>query len=348
MMRLVPQTALFIPQALTCGIFLRKLCADSFGVGVPQRGIREENVIVLKDINKTLGQRQVLKDISFHIMRGERVGLIGRNGAGKTTLLKILSGTLLPDRGFVRVHAKENVLSSYDTLRAVVYASGDRGPLWDDLKIRESFDHCIRMYRGKNHRMQEIAEVFEIEELLGCRPNELSLGERMRCGLAYALLARPELLLTDEALNGLDASVKHKIMEYLTDVSREQEMTVIHASHNFSEIEKLCDRILLIDEGKILFDGSIKSMMRQYAPLYEMTVLTENGWIPDFEDLPVDTYRIESGSIRIRFDKKKLEAAELLRFLTARCAIRDIRLTEPDLEATVLRIYEQERDTAYV
>lgn len=305
-------------------------------------------MIVLKDVNKTLGQKHVLKDISFHILSGERVGLIGKNGAGKTTLLKILSGTLLPDRGFLRVRAKENVLSSYDTLRAFTYVSGGEGPLWDDLRIKESFEHCIRMYRTSKRRMSRIVEQFEIEGLLGCRPKELSLGERMRCGLAYALLAEPELLLMDEAMNGLDVSVKHKIMERLTDISMEQGMTVILASHNFSEIEKMCDRILLIDEGKIILDGSMERIMRQYAPLCEMTVLTENDWIPDFEDLPVDTYRIEGRGIRLRFDKKKIEAAELLRFLTARCEISDIKLTEPDLETTVLKIFEQERETAYV
>lgn len=305
-------------------------------------------MIVLKDVNKTLGQKHVIKDISFHILPGERVGLIGKNGAGKTTLLKLLSGTLLPDSGFLRVRAKENVLSSYDTLRAFTYVSGGEGPLWDDLKIKESFEHCIRMYRASNGRMGRIVEQFEIEGLLDCRPKELSLGERMRCGLAYALLAEPELLLMDEAMNGLDVSVKHKIMERLTDISREQGMTVIHASHNFSEIEKMCDRILLVDEGKIILDGSMERIMRQYAPLCEMTVLTENNWIPDFEDLPVDTYRVEGGSIRLRFDKKKVEAAELIRFLTARCEISDIKLTEPDLETTVLKIFEQERETAYV
>lgn len=305
-------------------------------------------MIVLKDVNKTLGHRHVLKDVSFHILPGERVGLIGKNGAGKTTLLKILSGTLLPDGGFLRVRTKENVLSSYDTLRAFTYVSAGGGPLWDDLKIKESFEHCIRMYRTPNSRMSRIVEQFEVGDLLNCRPKELSLGERMRCGLAYALLAEPELLLMDEAMNGLDVSVKHKIMERLTDISREQAMTVIHASHNFSEIEKMCDRILLIDEGKIILDGSMERIMRQYAPLCEMTVLTENNWIPDFEDLPVDTYRIEGASIRLRFDKKKIEAAQLLRFLTARCEISDIKLTEPDLETTVLKIFEQERETAYV
>lgn len=301
-------------------------------------------MIVLKDICKELGQKSILNNISFHIRPDERVGLIGLNGAGKTTLLNMISGILKPDSGFIRVNGAENMLEHHSMLRNVAYVSGTKSQLWEDLQIKSSFDNCIQMYRidkkSAGKRMEFLNDVFEIENLLAMRPQNLSLGERMRCELVYALLAEPMILMLDEAMIGLDVSIKHKIMKYFEDYQQEKKSTMIFTSHNLLEIEKLCDRVILLDKGKIIFDGTIGQIMKEFAPPYHLEVRTE-GSLPDFEDLPLEKFTFEKGVFHIVFDKRKIETVHILEHMLERCRIKDVKLYEPDLEGTIQKIYQK-------
>lgn len=301
-------------------------------------------MIVLKDICKKLGEKHVLNNISFHIEPNERVGLIGLNGAGKTTLLNVISGILEPDSGFIRVNGVENLRKHPGVLRNVAYVSGTKSQLWEDLQIRSSLDNCIQMYQidkdGGQKRLKLLIEMFEIKKLLSMLPENLSLGERMRCELVYALLADTPILMLDEAMIGLDVSMKHKIMEYFEACKQERESTMIFTSHNFLEVEKLCDRVILLDKGYIIFDGTIDRILKEFAPDYHMEVKTE-GNLPDFEDLPLERFSFEKGVFHIVFDKKKIETAHILKHILARCRIQDVKLYEPDLEGTIQKIYEK-------
>lgn len=297
-------------------------------------------MIVCKDINKTIEGRHIIKNCSFHISRGECVGLIGKNGAGKTTLLNLLTGLYLPDSGFLRVSFTENILAVPSALREVVYVSSTKSQLWTDLQIKASLENCIRMYRGSLCRLEELIDLFEISALLGQYPASLSLGEKMRCEMVYALLAEPRLLFMDEIMVGLDVSVKARIMEYFAGLKEEKRITIIYTSHDLMEVETLCERILLLDEGRLIFDGATERILSQYAPLYELHLVPEDAMLPDFEDLPIDKYTIQNDRIKIWFDKKKIQTAELIQFVTRRCRIRDLKLVEPSLEETIKRIYK--------
>lgn len=302
-------------------------------------------MIVLKNISKRFEERQVLDDISFHIAPKENVGIIGLNGAGKTTLLNVIAGILKPDAGFIRINKTENVLSDYDVLRDIAYVSGTRSQLWEDLKVRESFENCVMMYRIRKEtaraRLAELEEIFEIAPFLNALPKSLSLGERMRCELVYALLSEPKLLMLDEALIGLDVSIKHKILQYFQRYRKEKKSTIIFTSHNLAEIEKLCDRIILIDAGKIIFDGSVDRIMKEFSPLYHMEVRVAEH-IPDFEDLPLEKFCVEKDRLEIVYDKQKIETAQILKHIMEKSKVEDIRLYEPDLEGTIRKIYELE------
>lgn len=299
-------------------------------------------MIVIKDVSKKLDKKQVLQDISFHIKKGECVGIIGRNGAGKTTLLNMISGILKTDAGFMRVHFAEDTLKSFEVLRKMAYISAGKSQLWRDWKLMDSFENCGKMYRIPKEEFQErlgqLTEQLDMKECLDKKVYELSLGQRMRGEIIYSLLPKPELLLLDEAMIGLDVSVKCKIMDLFQQLKEEKKTTMIFTSHNLTEVEKLCDRVILLEEGKILFDGSIEKIKKDFAPLYQLDAEVE-GNFPDLEDLPVEKFSINGNIISIQFDKQKIETAELLKHITGKCRIKDARIKEPNLEDTIRKIH---------
>lgn len=301
-------------------------------------------MIVLKGITKKLQNVAVLNDISFHIAPNETVGIIGLNGAGKTTLLNVMAGLIKPDSGFIRVGGTESVLENTAVLRSIAYVSGTKSQLWEDIKVKDSLEHCIKMYRipreEVQNRFRELEEVFEVESFLSSIPRSLSLGERMRCELVYALLAEPQILLLDEAMIGLDVSIKYKIMQYFEKLREEKKMTILYTSHNLVEVEKLCDRIILIDKGRIIFDGSVDRIMREFSPLYHMEIKVEEK-LPDMEDMPIEKMSIEKDAIHIVYDNQKIDTAQILKHIMEKCKIQDVLLFEPDLEGTIKKIYER-------
>ena len=299
-------------------------------------------LIVLKDVSKTLGHKKVLNEISLHIGENEHVGLIGLNGAGKTTLLNVIAGVIKPDNGFIRTNGRESIIEDNESLRELVYLSGARSPLWGELTVRASLDHCRKMYRIDRQtfagRLERLTTIFETGALMDRRPGNLSLGERMRCELVYALLAEPRILLLDEVLVGIDVSVKHKIIQFLEVFRKEKQVTVIDTSNDLAEVEKLCGRVILIHEGKIIFDGKAERMINEFSPYYRMEVKMTDG-LPDLEDLPLEKYRVDSDVLTIDYDKQKIETTQLLRHLMKQGSIGNVRLFEPDLEGTIRRIY---------
>lgn len=301
-------------------------------------------MIVLKDICKDFDNKKVLNNISFHIAPAEAVGIIGLNGAGKTTLLNVISGILKPDSGFIRINGSGSPLEHYNLLRKLTYVSGTKSQLWEDMKIKDSFDNCITMYhldkQNAKLKREQLSGIFEIEPFLNSVPKSLSLGERMRCEFVYALLTEPEILMLDEAMIGLDVSIKHKIMEYFEEYKRTRKTTMLVTSHKLLEVEKLCDRIILLDGGRVLFDGRIDRIMKEYSPLYRMEVRVQ-GQLPDFEDLPLEKFYLKNDVIDIVFDKKKIETSPIIKHIMEKCTIQDVRLYEPDLEGTIRKIYER-------
>ena len=304
-------------------------------------------MIILKDINKTMENRHIIKDCTFHIKPGECVGLLGKNGAGKTTLLNLMSGMLVPDTGFLRINDTKDLLESKRARKNLVYISGVKSQLWQDLRVRDSFAHCIKMYGADKSRLDELIQICEIGPLLDSYPQNLSLGERMRCEIAYALLADASILFMDEVMIGLDITVKQRIFSYLQQIKDERKTTMIYTSHNLMEVQRLCDRVLLIDEGRLIFDGSIERIMREYAPLYQLKITPEGNRLPDFEDLPVRKLVMDGEQLCIYFDNRDIEKAELIKFITKKCDVKDLKLIEPDLEETIKQIYKERQEDIY-
>lgn len=302
----------------------------------------EDRMIVLKDINKTIENKHIIKDCTFHIKPGECVGLLGKNGAGKTTLLNLMSGMLIPDSGFLRINYTKELLESKHARKDLVYISGVKSQLWQDLRIKDSFAHCIEMYGTDKNRLDELIKICEVEPLLDSYPQNLSLGERMRCEIAYGLLANSSILFMDEVMIGLDITIKQRILAYLQQIKSEKRTTMIYTNHNLMEVQRLCDRVLLIDEGRIIFDGSMERIMREYAPLYQLEMISKDNLFPDFEDLPVRRLVMDGERFRIYFDNREIEKTELVRYVTDKCVIEDLKLVEPNLKETIKEIYKRE------
>ena len=298
-------------------------------------------MIVLKEINKTMKNKHIIKDCTFHIRPGECVGLLGKNGAGKTTLLNLMSGMLLPDSGFLRINRTDELLMSKHARKDLVYISGVKSQLWQDLRIKDSFTHCAKMYGTDKSRLDELIQLCEAQTLLDSYPQNLSLGERMRCEIVYALLANSSILFMDEVMIGLDSTVKQLIFECLQQMKNERKTTMIYTSHNLMEVQRLCDRVLLLDEGRVICDGSVERVMWEYAPLYQLKITLEGNLLPDLEDLPIRKFVMDGEQFSIFFDNREIEKAELIKFVTNKCSVKDLKLVEPDLEDTIKAIYKE-------
>lgn len=299
-------------------------------------------MIVLKNICKTFEDKKVLEDISFHIAEGESVGIIGLNGAGKTTLLNIIAGLLKPDSGFIRINGAKQLIAKRPALKEVAYISGTKSQLWEDMVIKSSFENAAIMYGvdydSYNHTLDEMDEVLRVKELLDTNPQNLSLGERMRCELMYALLTNPKILMLDEAMIGLDVTIKHQIVEYFAN--NRSKYTLLYTSHNLLEVERICDRIILIDKGKIIYDGKTKNIIKEFSPMHRLE-LNIQGMFPDFLDIPVRKYKVNNNQLTIEYDKEIIDTAQIIKYVMSTNKINDVRLFEPDLEDTIKKIYER-------
>jgi len=222
---------------------------------------------------------QALDGISFGIGEGELVGYIGPNGAGKSTTVKVMSGILVPDSGecsiFGRTPWKERV--RHVSQIGVVF--GQRSQLWWDVPVRDSFEVLKDIYgipaADYKQRLAELCCMIGVEHLLLTPVRQLSLGQRMRCELVAALLHRPKILFLDEPTIGLDAVSKLALRAFLKQENRKNGVTMVLTTHDMDDIEALCERVMVIGRGKLLYDGSLSGLQQQYAPEVIMKVNTD-------------------------------------------------------------------------
>ncbi len=229
------------------------------GLGGAFRDLLTRNYTVLRAVD----------DISLNVKQGEMVAYIGENGAGKSTTIKMLTGILTPSAGEVRVNGMNPHKEREQFVRTIGVVFGQRSQLWWDIAVQESFRLLKKVYRLSDEHydthMKEVIETLEIEPLLDKPVRKLSLGQRMRCELAAALIHNPPLLFLDEPTIGLDVLVKMKIREFLKEINRKYKTTILLTTHDLSDIEALCDRVVLLDEGKIIYDGALDQLQKNWV-----------------------------------------------------------------------------------
>ena len=210
-----------------------------------------------------------VNDISFTVKQGEMVGYIGENGAGKSTTIKMLTGILTPTSGQITVNGMNPHKQREEFVRTIGVVFGQRSQLWWDIAVQESFRLLKKVYgvsdaQYKEH-MEHIIETLDIGPLLDKPVRKLSLGQRMRCELAAALIHNPPLLFLDEPTIGLDVLVKLKIREFLKEMNERYKTTILLTTHDITDIEALCERVIMLDEGNIMYDGSLDNLRTQWG-----------------------------------------------------------------------------------
>ena len=282
--------------------------------------------------------------VSFQIRPGELVGYLGPNGAGKSTTLKMLTGLLVPSGGELWVNGRVPWRERQAHVATIGAVFGQRTTLWWDLPVIESLDLLQYIYKIPPHHfrrnMAEFRKMLELDPFLDTPVRSLSLGQRMRADLCAALLHDPILLFLDEPTIGLDVVAKERIRQFIRHVNRERGTTVILTTHDLSDVEKLCERVMIIDQGRLLFDGALDTLRERFGGKRALVV----DFAQEYDDVTVaDAQVIERDGRRAvyQFEQEVLTASELIGRLSARYRIRDLSVREPDIEATVRRIYEE-------
>jgi ABC-2 type transport system ATP-binding protein len=282
-------------------------------------------------------------DVSFSLAEGELVGYLGPNGAGKSTTIKMLTGILVPTSGLLRVAGIVPSAHRQANAQNIGVVFGQRSQLYWDLPLRESFELLRSIYDVPRDRylqnMRHFAEILDLERFLDTPVRQLSLGERMRGDFAAAMLHDPKIVYLDEPTIGLDVVAKEAIRVFIGQINRERGTTVILTTHDLADVERLTPRIILIDEGRVIYDGALERLRTEYGTHRILVVTTV--------DLPPEDFAVpgavvegrENNVVRLGFDRRSLTAEALIRRVLERYAISDVSIIEPDIDTIVRRIY---------
>lgn len=284
---------------------------------------------------------RAVDDLSFTVERGEMVGYIGPNGAGKSTTVKMLTGILVPTSGSLSVAGVDPSRDRVELTRRIGVVFGQRTTLWWDLPLRDSFDLLRRIYRLEPARYREnlatFTDLLELGDLLDTPVRQLSLGQRMRGDIAAALLHDPEILYLDEPTIGLDIVSKGRLREFLRSVNSERDVTVLLTTHDLQDIEQLCSRVMVIDHGSLVFDGTLEALHKQGGSTRTLVVDLVDEAPP--VSVPGAVVRRVEGPRQWLAFPADASAAPVVAALAASYDVADLSITEPDIEDVIREIY---------
>jgi ABC-2 type transport system ATP-binding protein len=285
-----------------------------------------------------------LAGISFSLAAGELVGYIGPNGAGKSTTIKVLAGILVPTSGRVEVAGRVPWKQRIEHVRRIGVVFGQRTQLWWDLPVVESLDMLRHIYKvpveAFRTQRDELISLLDLASFLDTPVRQLSLGQRMRADLAASLIHAPEILFLDEPTIGLDAVSKLAVRAFVKRLNRERKVTVILTTHDMDDIEALCDRVIVIDGGKIVSDGTLANLRNTVTRERWLTVDVA-GDASEVGDADATVIRREGERVCLAFDPEVVSPAELIRRVTSRHEIRDLFVENPPIETVIARMYQR-------
>jgi ABC-2 type transport system ATP-binding protein len=281
--------------------------------------------------------------IDLRCERGEMVGYIGPNGAGKSTTLKMLTGVLTPSAGTVSVCGLTPVPQRTKLALRIGVVFGQRSQLWWDLPLRESFALLRHIYRVRpaEHaaRLRRCVALLDLAGFLDTPVRQLSLGQRMRGELTAALLHGPEVLFLDEPTIGLDVVSKQALRSFLAELGGTGDVTLVLTTHDLADIERLCRRLVVIDHGRVVHDGTIEALHARYGSRRRLVVDLNEPLPPDFTVEGATLVAVEADRHRASFDLHSDAAGPVVGQLAALSSLRDLALVEPDIEDVVARLY---------
>jgi viologen exporter family transport system ATP-binding protein len=315
-------------------------------------------MIEVDDVAKTFVVRQksggmrrtkkmvhAVSDLTFSVAAGETVGYIGPNGAGKSTTIKMLTGILVPSRGVMRVAGVEPSRARLALAKRIGVVFGQRTTLWWDLPLRDSFGLLRRIYRIPAERYREnlarFVELLELGPLLDVPVRQLSLGQRMRGDIAAALLHDPDVLYLDEPTIGLDIVSKVKVREFLRELRTERGTTILLTTHDLTDIEQLCQRVMVIDHGRLVYDGGLPGLHELGGGERTMTVDLDRP-LPPISVPGARVVRTDGPRQWLAFPAT-MSAAPLVATVAANYPLADLSIAEPAIEDVIARLYAESR-----
>lgn len=298
----------------------------------PSRGF----VGALTDLVRTRSEeRDAVTDVSFDIEKGEAVALLGPNGAGKSTTIKMLTGILRPNAGTLTVAGLDPWKDRERHVRNIGVVFGQRSQLWWDLAVIEGYDLLAAMFDVSpvdyRRRLEKFDAVLGIGPLLRTPVRSLSLGERMRCELAAALIHRPSILILDEPTIGLDVAVKLRLRAFLTELRNEGDTTLLLTTHDLGDVTALCPRVMVLAQGRLLHDGSMASLLGTLGGQRVLRVRLRTPAVPPAGAIA------DADGFHLPFSG---DAAEPVREVLARFDVEDLRVDDPSPEEWIAKFYE--------
>jgi ABC-2 type transport system ATP-binding protein len=297
-------------------------------------------------------EKVAVDKIDLQINAGDSVAYVGPNGAGKSTTLKMLTGVLVPSAGEVRVNGLIPHLQRIENARNIGVVFGQRSQLWWDLPVQESFRLLGDIYAIPaivfDRNLRTFIDLLDLGPLLSVPCRQLSLGQRMRCDLAASLLHSPAIVYLDEPTIGLDVAVKARIRDFIKDMNREKGVTTLLTSHDLGDIQDICQRIVMIDQGKIVFDGSLLAIKEKFAHERIIHIVLRNS-IPEasemvrgllFELHPSAIMQKDPYHLSVRLGITTIGMGDVAGRLLSLLPIEDLHIEESSLESIIRQLYE--------
>jgi ABC-2 type transport system ATP-binding protein len=312
---------------------------------VELRGVTKEFRVTRRNgWRRTRSTVVAVRDLDLDVAEGEVCGYLGPNGAGKSTTVKMLTGILTPTRGTLRVAGLEPSRDRVRLAQSIGVVFGQRTQLWWDLPLADSFAllrHVYRVPAGRHRRaLDELVELLDLDGLLATPVRQLSLGQRMRGDLAAALLHEPSVVYLDEPTIGLDIVSKGRVRDFLARCNSERGVTILLTTHDLADVERLCSRVVVIDAGRLICDGSVEDVKSRYGGRRTLVVDLDRE-LPPLAVTNAETVAVDGVRQRIAFRRGETTPARLLEEISATASVVDMAVEEPDIEDVVRRIYAE-------
>lgn len=294
-------------------------------------------------INPRYIYKRAVDGISLNIDSGEVVGYIGQNGSGKSTTIKMLTGILTPTEGQILVNGNKPYQNRKKNAAEIGVVFGQRSQLLWDLPVYETFDLHKKMYKIDSKTYKEnknyYIDIFDIDDFINQPVRQLSLGQKMRANIALSLLHNPKILYLDEPTIGLDVLAKDKFRKSLKQINKDKGITIILTTHDMMDVEELCNRIIMIDKGKKLFDGSLNDFKSEYNKGFNIRVIfkDEGSILNDYRFVLIEDKGIEKC---YEVHRKLLSPSEAISYITQNYNIKDVRIEEMNIEKILKGVYE--------
>lgn len=292
--------------------------------------------------NRKYDYIKAIDDISFSINKGEIVGYIGPNGAGKSTTIKILSGILTPDSGILKVDKYIPYKDRKKYVKNIGVVFGQKSQLWWDIPAIDTFNLLKDIYKLDDieykNTLDELTNLLNLKDILNIPVRQLSLGQRMRCEIAASLIHKPKILFLDEPTIGLDAVSKKVVRDFIKKINKKDKVTVILTTHDMSDIEALAKRIILIGKGKVLYDGLLSNLKKNYNTYIKIFVKTKNK--EKLNEKCIVKEKILKDGIEFIIDINKIELSKFINLISKKYEITDIDIDNESIDDLIVKLYE--------